>query len=294
MKCIDVSNWQGVISTDVWKSMKTKIPYAIIRSSYTSNKDPFTLNKDKSFDQNIRNAHSAGIKVGVYHYSQATTINEAIAEAKYVIKLLTSYKKYITLPVVFDWEFGTRLNAKKAKAIGKSGCYDICDAFCKKVKQAGYEPMVYANLSTLNNYISNKLSKAWKVWVAQYSSTCDYKYPYFMWQYTSSARVSGIRGKVDMNYIYIKSKKESGKIPYPGVWPKLPERGWFQKGDKGAQVVNLQKLLNWILDEYDLATDGIFGDYTRGAVLKFQKKYKLSVDGGFGKQCMEKAKGIKK
>lgn len=212
MKCIDVSNWQGVIPVETWKKIKekNKIPYCMLRSSFTY-QAKFKLEKDKSFEGNVKNAHAAGMKIGVYHYSQALTEEEAIKEAEFVIKTLKKYKKYITLPVTIDWEFGGRLNATKAKKLGKVKCLKIISAFCNKVKEEGYTPLVYANLSTLNNYISVKLSEKWKVWVAHYARQCGYKHPKYMWQFTDKAKIAGIAGNLDMNYIYLPKKTTAVK-----------------------------------------------------------------------------------
>lgn len=211
-KCIDISNWQGVVATSTFKAMKKEIPWVIIRCSYTHQAE-FSQDKDKSFDKNISNAYEAGMKIGVYHYSQALNTKEAEAEAAYIIKTIKKHKGKISLPVVFDWEFGKRLNATRAKKIGMTGCFQICRAFCEKIKAAGYEPMVYANLNTLNNYISSELPNKYKVWVAQYNDTCDYRRPYYLWQYTSSGRVAGVGGKVDL------SKTKPSAATYTGALP---------------------------------------------------------------------------
>ena len=196
-KVIDVSAWQGNISVDDFKKAKADgVTAVILRSSYTTQKS-FTLNKDKVFENNIKNAKTAGLPVGVYHYSQAISEVEAKKEAEYVVKIIKGMK--LELPVAFDWEFGGRLSSKVAKKNGKAKNKKICDAFCNVIKQAGFEPMVYANLSTLNGYIQEDIYKTWKIWVAQYNSTCQYKYPRYLWQYTSSGHVNGLNGRIDMN-----------------------------------------------------------------------------------------------
>lgn len=80
---------------------------------------------------------------------------------------------------------------------------------------------------------------------------------------------------------------------YTGVFPVLPERGWFQRGDEGQQVKYLQMLLNWALD-YNLDTDGELGPKTARAIMDFEQVYGLKIDAGFGKKCLAKAKSIKK
>lgn len=171
--------------------MKESCGYAICRASYTS-QSSFKLNRDSTFATNFTNAKAAGLKVGAYHYSQAITIAEAKTEAEYLCDILKNYTP--TFYVVCDFEYGKRLNSK----IGKKAS-DIANAFCDVVKAHGYQPCIYANTSTLNTNLTNPKHP---VWVAQYASKCTYKGSKVMWQYTSSGRVNGIKGDVDLSYIY--------------------------------------------------------------------------------------------
>lgn len=297
-KCIDVSNWQGVISVETWRKIKaTGINRTIIRCSYTSTKKQgLTMAVDKAFGPNVKNAHKAGMQIGAYHFSQAMNEVEASDEADFAIKTCNKYKKYITLPLAFDYESNERLTKKHMKAIAKVKCMKICTSFCDKVKKAGYDTMVYADLNTLNNYISADLSSKFKIWVAQYNDSCDYKKPYYMWQYTSAGKVPGIPGKVDLSYVYdSKSKISPGEISgksFGGKYPTLPKRGYFKKGDKGVNVKRVQTFLVWW--GLTLAEDGIYGNLTVGAVKAFQEKFGLTIDGEFGKECLDMAKKVKK
>ena len=198
-KAVDVSYWQH--SIDWVKAAADGVTHAVCRASYTS-QDKFSLNGDSTFVKNVEGAYAAGVKVGAYHYSQAISEAEAKKEAEYIVKILEPYKSKITLPVVLDWEFGKRLNASKAKALGKTKCTAICKAFCDVVSAAGYTPMVYANYTAFKNYlILSEIRKFSKVWLAQYNSTKSIV-EVDWWQYTSSGSVKGITGKVDMNKIY--------------------------------------------------------------------------------------------
>lgn len=192
MKCIDVSYWQGSISLDNWKKVKKTCGYAICRSSYTG-QNSFSLNKDSTFSTNYKNAKAAGLKVGVYHYSQAISVSEAKREAQYMCDIIKQYGAP-TFYVVCDFEYGKRLNSK----IGKKAS-DIANAFCDVVKANGYKPCIYANTSTLNSNLTNP---KYPVWVAQYASSCSYKKDKVMWQYTSGGSVSGVSGRVDLSYVY--------------------------------------------------------------------------------------------
>lgn len=193
-KIVDVSYWQHTID---WKKASKEVDGAILRCSYTGQKS-FGLSEDSTFLPNIIGATQYGLKVGAYHYSQAISVEEAKKEAVYICKKLSSYKGKITLPVVCDWEFGGRLNSKKAKALGKAKCTEIVSAFCEVVTSYGFTPMIYANYSTFSSYLDYpKLKKKYLIWLAQYSSKASLEYDY--WQYTSSGSVGGINGKVDLS-----------------------------------------------------------------------------------------------
>ena len=195
-KCYDLSDYQGALSADYFKGIKTKgVNCVILRSSYTKLASPFRLRVDAHFHGNIKAAIKAGMHIGIYHFSSALTASESKEEAKFCIDTIKPYIEHIDLPVGYDCEFGetkdARFKAKQAKAIGKTGMGKIIDGFCSTVKSAGYEPMIYANLSMFNNYLTAEIHKKLKIWIAQYNRSCDYKHPYYMWQYTSN------NGKLD-------------------------------------------------------------------------------------------------
>lgn len=286
-KVIDISAWQGNVS--VANFQKTGMRIVVLRSSYTTQK-AFKMAIDKVFYSNIKNAYKANIKVMIYHYSQAISETEAKKEAEFVLKTIKPYASYVTMEVWFDWEFGGRLSAYIAGKMGKQRCGQICDAFCRTIKAGGFRTGVYANLSTLNAYLPSDLYKRWSIWVAQYNSKCNYKHPYLMWQYTSSGKVNGISGRIDMNYYY-GNVKPKPKTSYQGKLPTLPHRGWFSSGDKGEQVELLQKFLNWY-GGYGLDVDGEVGRLTIDAVRQYQGREKLRVDGAFGIECLKRARKV--
>lgn len=196
---IDVSKWNGSIN---WSSVKKAgIEFAFVRTCYRGTSTG-KMATDPTASANLKNAAAAGIKVGAYVFSQAITKDEAVEEAEYLLKTVKGYN--ITMPLVFDFEYysGGRLSNKK---LSKRAQTDICLAFCEKIQSAGYTPVVYANKSMLSSdlYASEISAKA-LVWLAHYTSKTDYSGNYDFWQYTSSGKVSGISGNVDMNYWYIK------------------------------------------------------------------------------------------
>lgn len=226
--CIDISEHQGKID---WPTCP--IENIVIRASYTSTGSKFKCKTDKYFKKNIKGALKENKSVGIYHFSQAKTVEEARAEAQYLLKVIKPYKTEIKLPVAIDWEFNDRLTPSTAKDNGKKKNGKVIDAFCTIIEAAGYKPMVYANLYTFTNYLPDDLYKRWKIWIAQYSDTCSYKHPYYLWQYSSNGRVLGISGNVDMDKFYAKPK-ETTKAPDPKPTQKLLKVGSKIKIKKGA------------------------------------------------------------
>lgn len=193
-KGIDVSEWNGTID---WAKVKAAgIDFAFIRVGgryYGSG----GMYGDSTFVKNIRNAIAAGIKVGVYYFTQAINTEEAIEEAVYTINQIRGYG--LSLPVVIDTEAtpdGRHNNISVATRT------NVIKAFCDKIQSSGYTPMIYGSTSWLNDKLNmNELSN-YLVWVAQYYYKCEYEGEYQCWQYTSSGRVNGVNGNVDMNYWY--------------------------------------------------------------------------------------------
>lgn len=215
--CIDISWWQGKISDANWKKIKAAgVTHAIIRCGYSTLRGG-EHNMDSTFAGNLNGAYKAGIKVGVYYYSTAVSAAEAKSEAQYVTSILKNYKSKIKLPVAFDYETGGRLTAKVMKSVGTASCI----AFCDTIKAAGYTPMVYANYNTLTNFINYKtLQSKYKIWLANYTTNgvaTTYPGSYYMWQYSSSGKVNGLSGRIDINYIFEPRSSSSSTSSYYSV-----------------------------------------------------------------------------
>lgn len=196
IKGMDVSTWQGNISKANFEKAKASgIKFVILRIGYTgSESNKPTL--DNTFENNYKNAIAAGLPVGIYYYSLATTEAKAKEEANFCISKLKGKK--ITYPVYIDVEDPNK-QAKQSKATLAA----VCNAFCNTIKGAGYKPGVYASTNWFNNKIGNITASHTK-WVAQYYSKCEYKGAYDMWQYSSSEAVPGIGNKIDVNWCYKK------------------------------------------------------------------------------------------
>ena len=186
-KGIDVSYYQGTID---WSKVKSSgIEFAILRIGYGM----YDNQKDVKFDENYKNARANGIPVGLYLYSYAKNVDEAKREANLVLKWLNG--RDLEYPVYFDIE------DKSQAKLGKSTLNAMCRAFCEIIEKAGYWAGIYSNKDWATNKISGaELGKDYTYWIAQYNSTCTYTGPYAIWQYSSSGKVNGISGNVDMNY----------------------------------------------------------------------------------------------
>lgn len=192
-KGVDVSKYQGNIN---WKQVKASgIDFAIIRVGYRGYGSG-TLVKDVTFQQNIQGATAAGLKVGLYFYSQAVNEAEAVEEASMVLSLIGGYK--ITYPIYFDTE-KVAGDTGRADNISRAQRTANAVAFCETIQNAGYRAGVYSYASWFYNQLNIANINQYSIWIAQYRDNLSFNYAYDIWQYTSSGRVPGIPTNVDMN-----------------------------------------------------------------------------------------------
>lgn len=196
---IDVSKYNGNID---WNAVKNSgVSYVIIRVGYRGYTQG-SLVDDSKFAANIKGATAAGLKVGVYFFSQAVDQVEAVEEASMVLERIKGYT--ISYPIFLDVEYsGSSGNKGRADSLDKNTRTAVCKAFCETIKNAGYTAGVYANKTWLNDKIDASALSSYKIWLAQYAATPTYKGRYDLWQYKSTGRVSGISGNVDMNISYL-------------------------------------------------------------------------------------------
>ena len=199
-KGIDVSEHNGVID---WNQVKASgIDYAIIRCGYGDN---YSSQDDKRWKYNVSECVRLNIPFGVYIYSYAMSVADARSEAEHVLRLIRGYN--LSYPVFLDMENeGGSYNqgGLPAKTLG-----DIAETFCNTISAAGYEVGIYANLNWFTRKLTDSRFSNWKKWVAQYNSVCDYTGDYIMWQCTSSGKVPGIYGNVDLNFLFEEGHWES-------------------------------------------------------------------------------------
>lgn len=249
LKGIDVSHYQGDIN---WKAVKEYgIDFAFIKCLQGKSR------VDECFHTNMRNAIANDIPVGVYVYSKAKTIDDAVAEAKRVIKECSQYK--LTYPVVFDFE------SKHFEDMSLAMRGKIIDAFCQTILSDGkYIPMLYSSRYWLMHMIPAEVVKKYDIWLAEYTTgkpkyTGDYK----IWQY-GVGKVTGVIGDVDMNIGYYDYGKENNMEPI--IFGK---EGIISCED----VKKLQKFLNEMhyhdMNGNTLVEDGKYGRKTDYALNMF-------------------------
>ena len=192
---IDVSKWNGNID---WNAVKNSgVSYVIIRCGYRGSTTG-ALIEDPMFRSNIKGAKAAGLKVGVYFFTQAVNEVEAVEEASMAVSLVSSYG--LNYPIFLDVES----SGGRADGISRDTRTAVCKAFCATVQNSGYSAGVYANKTWFTEKINTSNLTGYKIWLAQYASTPTYTATrYDMWQYSSKGKVSGISGNVDMNISYM-------------------------------------------------------------------------------------------
>lgn len=207
---IDVSYHQGAI--DFSKVKADGVEYVFLRAGYRGT-SLGTLITDPRFKEYIVDASAAGLKIGLYFYTEAVNATEAKEEAKYCIELAKDYN--ISLPIAYDIEFANGANSRMVKkglnkgtASTKKTLTNNCKTFCDTIKAAGYTPMIYASRSFLGTYIDGaSLEKSYKIWMANYTTQVPTTYTgkYEYWQYSSDGKVDGISKRVDCNFWYTTS-----------------------------------------------------------------------------------------
>ncbi|MBR0484451.1 MAG: glycoside hydrolase family 25 protein [Oscillospiraceae bacterium] len=200
LKGIDVSVHNGSIN---WNQVKNNgIQFAILRAGYGRE----ASQKDQRFEEYYRNAKAVGMPVGSYWYSYAVSPDEAKIEAQVCISILQG--KQFEYPIYFDLEEQNAFNT------GKANCSAMVCAFCGELEKAGYFAGLYMSRSPFNSYMEDDIKTRYALWLAEYGNRLNYSGSVGMWQKSSTGRVSGISGNVDMNECYI---DYAGKIKSAGL-----------------------------------------------------------------------------
>lgn len=194
---VDISKENGTV--DFKKIKKDGVDFVMVRLGYRGYESGNVILDEEYFD-NIQLANEAGLAVGVYFESQATTVEEALEEAEFVVTNLIEMR--VTYPVVFD--LGLVANdSSRIDNIPKTQLTEITNAFCERVKEVGFTPMVYGNKYWLLRKIDLTMLGDYDIWLSQNGEVPDYPYEFAMWQYSHMGSVSGISGDVNMNISFI-------------------------------------------------------------------------------------------
>lgn len=227
MRGIDVSKHNGVI--DFEKVKAAGIDFVIIRAGYGRQVEQ----RDTMFEKNYQRARAAGLKIGAYWYSYAKDPAGALIEAKTCQAVIRG--KRFDFPIYYDVEENDVLS------LGNAVCSNIVKTFCDEMERAGYWVGLYSFRSALQNSFSAAVTKRYAVWVAEWGSKTKYTGQYGMWQYSSTGRVPGINGHVDMNEAF---------VDYPELIMKKGLNGF----ENGAPVVEIVKGAKIALENVGLFT----------------------------------------
>lgn len=190
---VDVSAFQGDIN---WKKVKNSgIDFAIIRLGYRGYGKAGRLVEDEYAQKNLYEATKVGLPIGVYFFSQALTIQEVDEEIEFMLKILGDYT--LDMPIVLDWEIPTA-EARTANMDART-LTDIQLHFCGRMRDMGYQPMVYFNWYQSEHLYYLSELEDYPFWLALYQDRMTYPWKVEMWQFTCTGQVPGITGDVDIN-----------------------------------------------------------------------------------------------
>lgn len=229
-KGITVSKYQNRASEsqggiDWQKAKASGVSFAMVRLGYLNDPDPY-------YHENMVNAQEAGVKTGVFFYTQALDTATAVEEANFVVSKLGEYT--VTYPVAYDLESQYLLDA----GLTRQQITDQAIAFCQVIAQAGYQPMIYANQEWLDNHIDTSRLKdesgqPYHIWYARYGTT--HQYPNrTIWQCTDSGQVDGIAGNVAIEYAFT----DYGAL--------TDSDGWYQVGEGWYGVIDRKYQTGWV------------------------------------------------
>ena len=220
--CVDISEFQQ--NVDFNKMKNDGIKAVIIRAGYGRE----VSQKDSMFESHYKNAKNANLKIGVYWYSYADSVNDAEKEARACLECIKS--KSLDMPIYYDLEDYSMIK------LGKTKLTAIAEKFCETIKKSNYRAGVYANLNWFNNCLDyDELKRKYSIWLAQYNPenelSCD------IWQNSSSGRVSGYGKNIDTNIIFNENVFENVKVEKPTLTYRVYADGKWYNEVKGLSDI---------------------------------------------------------
>lgn len=193
---VDVSAHQGEID---WAQVREAgMEFAIVRIGYRGYTSGGIYIDDYAY-ANLEGARDAGLKIGAYFYSQATTPEEAAEEAEFCLRFLEGIS--LDLPVVYDWEY-VGSDARTAD-MDRDTLMACTRTFCDRIEEAGYSPMIYFNPTLGESMLELEELLDYPWWLAMYTDEMTYPHAVDLWQYTASGSVPGISGNTDLNLWFV-------------------------------------------------------------------------------------------
>ena len=236
-KGLDVSQCQGTID---WKKIKASgVDFVIIRAGWGKN------GRDSKFKENIESAISVGLNIGIYWFLYGKSEKDIIGNANSCISVIGAYKDNINMKVWADWEYDSD---NYCKGLTKATRTQWVKAFCKQLKDKGFDVGIYANPDYINNKF-NDISD-YPLWLAFYNANPNSakKYNPLIWQYTSKGTINGIKGYVDLDEFY-------GKIESKPIVIEQPKQNTNTNIIK--HTVKKGEYLTTIANKYKITVDAI-------------------------------------
>lgn len=233
LKILDVSKYQPNIDYD---AVAKEVDGVIIRVGL-SYYGTFRQDLDSCFTKHYDGFKRAGVPVGAYFYSAAQNTAEAQQEADFTLKALSG--KCFELPIYYDVE-----NAQRTAKAGKEAISNMIITYCSALENCGYFVGLYSYTNFINNYINLDKTKNYTLWLADYRTNPNTTIKRDAWQYTSTATINGINGRVDLSDFYKDFKTIIINAGLNGF--KKAEVSEVKQTDKSALYALLEALKNEI------------------------------------------------
>ena len=230
---IDISYHQGDI--DFSKVKSSGIDFAILRSSYRKTVDP-------KFFEYVEKCKKNNIPIkGTYHFIYALNEKQAKEEAKFCLETVKKAGLGKDVIIFADFEYDTVAKAAaKGVNLNKNHCNNFTRIFCEYIESKGYKAGIYANIDYYKNWYMKDLIGKYIFWLADYNGKADYNCVFH--QYTSSGKVPGINGRVDMNYYYGKQSEEKAGITAQDVLNTV--RSWLGYSEANGKYMKILNIYN--------------------------------------------------
>lgn len=194
---VEVSEANGEIDWD--KVSKTGIDRAIIQCAYRESEEG-VLTADAQAEKNLYGAGQAGLETGIFLFSQAVTVEEAVEEAEY---LINTAKKYgVEGPIVITAAYANPEHNGRADGLEKEERTKYIAACCQRLREAGYIPMLHAEETFLTDNLQMEELSDCRLWLTAYGSDLTYTGSFEIWQYTDRGTVDGISKDTGLHISY--------------------------------------------------------------------------------------------